>query len=402
MEQKCPYLLPADRAPALPTQYAGEPTFVCLGKPAPLLPHTPHNSLSSLSLSDQNIPETGEQLKKSSYGPNDCCYSYCDGPASGVCTICQEFVTPAAQPDTAAGNGSTSGPRVHNITLTLSSPPAEHARAASVSLALRNVSQSTSATAGGDLLLQRLPYYAHHDSVYYYDVDEGNDMPPQALSDGCAAVPAVTNRCEIPYFASGVAPTPPTQLLVWLSALLGLLSSCGAARQRCQRTQRGGGGGGGGATTRVDCAANCHELLAAELLPHGAKTRRRRVGAGGVAGGAVYVVGVGVGNGNASANAFTARPAWAWAWAWPYNRSSISSRGSSSRGKSKAPKSSRSGSDAARISCLHSHSDLRMDVHVRVECSTRHRDARNYRYFYYYNYNINDWWRRWKSESGAL
>lgn len=32
VEQKCPYLLPADRAPALPTQYAGEPTFICLGK----------------------------------------------------------------------------------------------------------------------------------------------------------------------------------------------------------------------------------------------------------------------------------------------------------------------------------------------------------------------------------
>lgn len=32
VEQKCPYLLPADRAPALPTQYAGEPTFLCLGK----------------------------------------------------------------------------------------------------------------------------------------------------------------------------------------------------------------------------------------------------------------------------------------------------------------------------------------------------------------------------------
>lgn len=32
VEQKCPYLLPADRAPALPTQYAGEPTFLCLGE----------------------------------------------------------------------------------------------------------------------------------------------------------------------------------------------------------------------------------------------------------------------------------------------------------------------------------------------------------------------------------
>lgn len=32
VEQKCPYMLPADRAPAYPTQYAGEPTFLCLGQ----------------------------------------------------------------------------------------------------------------------------------------------------------------------------------------------------------------------------------------------------------------------------------------------------------------------------------------------------------------------------------
>lgn len=32
VEQHCPYFLPADRAPAYPTQYAGEPTFLCLGK----------------------------------------------------------------------------------------------------------------------------------------------------------------------------------------------------------------------------------------------------------------------------------------------------------------------------------------------------------------------------------
>lgn len=32
VEQICPYMLPADRAPAYPTQYAGEPTFFCLGK----------------------------------------------------------------------------------------------------------------------------------------------------------------------------------------------------------------------------------------------------------------------------------------------------------------------------------------------------------------------------------
>lgn len=32
VEQHCPYFLPADRAPAYPTQYAGEPTFLCLGQ----------------------------------------------------------------------------------------------------------------------------------------------------------------------------------------------------------------------------------------------------------------------------------------------------------------------------------------------------------------------------------
>lgn len=353
---------------------------------SPLPPLSFSLSISpSLSLADQNIPETGEQLKKSSYGPNDCCYSYCDGPASGICTICQEFAPPL-DPGQQAASSNSSGPRVHNITLTLSSPPAEHARAASISLALRNVSQAAAGSAGGDgELLQRLPYYAHHDSVYYYDVDEGSDMPPTAVSDGCAAVPAVTSRCEIPYFASGVAPTPPTQLLVWLSALLGLLSSCGAARQRCQRTR-----GGGATNARVDCAASCHELLAAELPPQGAKTRRRRRGGGagaGAVGGVEGVYVVGVGNGNASANAFTASPAWAWAWAWP-----------SSRGKSKAP----SRRSRVEVGCRLGYSEMRtMDMHVRVECSARHRDARNYRYFYYYNYNINDWWRRWKS-SGAL
>lgn len=31
VEQACPYFLPADRAPSYPTQYAGEPTFLCLG-----------------------------------------------------------------------------------------------------------------------------------------------------------------------------------------------------------------------------------------------------------------------------------------------------------------------------------------------------------------------------------
>lgn len=32
VEQRCPYLLPTDRAPGLSTQYAGEPTFLCEGE----------------------------------------------------------------------------------------------------------------------------------------------------------------------------------------------------------------------------------------------------------------------------------------------------------------------------------------------------------------------------------
>ncbi|KAE8746419.1 hypothetical protein FOCC_FOCC006914 [Frankliniella occidentalis] len=57
VEQKCPFFLPGDRAPAYPTQYAGEPTFLCL---------------------DPNIPESGEQMLKSSYGEDDCCYRHCN------------------------------------------------------------------------------------------------------------------------------------------------------------------------------------------------------------------------------------------------------------------------------------------------------------------------------------
>ncbi|KAL5286559.1 hypothetical protein ACFFRR_007906 [Megaselia abdita] len=71
VEQKCPYLLPGDRAPSYPTQYAGEPTFLCL---------------------DPNIPETGEQLRKSSDGPPECCYTYCGHPEDGLCTYCDEFI----------------------------------------------------------------------------------------------------------------------------------------------------------------------------------------------------------------------------------------------------------------------------------------------------------------------
>ncbi|KAJ9601222.1 hypothetical protein L9F63_000617, partial [Diploptera punctata] len=30
VEQQCPFFLPGDRYPAYPTQYAGEPTFLCI------------------------------------------------------------------------------------------------------------------------------------------------------------------------------------------------------------------------------------------------------------------------------------------------------------------------------------------------------------------------------------
>ncbi|KAH8371570.1 hypothetical protein KR093_008076 [Drosophila rubida] len=347
VEQKCPYLLPADRAPALPTQYAGEPTFVCL---------------------DQNIPETGEQLKKSSYGPNDCCYSYCNGPTAGICTICQDFAVPASNSNSHANGDVDAGEhRVHNITLTMSSPAGEHARAASIAVALRNVSQDEKSTGGGTLL-DRLPYYARHDSVYYYDDgdDEGSLMPEMALSDGCAAVPSVSSRCEIPYYASGVAPTPPTQLLVWLSALLGLLSSCGAARQRCARSRTPG---------RVDCAASCHELLASSLSSTERERKREREREHGD-----------------SARRWVWVWVCVWMWMWPAHTYKVMCRkvryfrGGS---RSKLKRETRS-----RDSRIINYRDLQQLI--RIKCSDRNRNARNYRYFYYYNYNINDWWRRWK------
>ncbi|KAB0798142.1 hypothetical protein PPYR_09135 [Photinus pyralis] len=67
VEEQCPYMLPGDRAPAHPTQYAGEPTFLCL---------------------DPNIPETGEQRLKSSHGDEDCCYTHCGSAGRGVCVNC--------------------------------------------------------------------------------------------------------------------------------------------------------------------------------------------------------------------------------------------------------------------------------------------------------------------------
>ncbi|CAG5018294.1 unnamed protein product [Parnassius apollo] len=74
VEQHCPYFLPADRAPAYPTQYAGEPTFLCL---------------------DARIPETGAQANKSNYGSDECCYWYCEGR---LCYRCESRLTEPSRP----------------------------------------------------------------------------------------------------------------------------------------------------------------------------------------------------------------------------------------------------------------------------------------------------------------
>ncbi|KAL0109022.1 hypothetical protein PUN28_014251 [Cardiocondyla obscurior] len=72
VEQRCPYFLPGDRAPAYPTQYAGEPTFLCR---------------------DPNIPETGEQATRAlhSISDDECCFHVCsEDTKDGICTKCKE------------------------------------------------------------------------------------------------------------------------------------------------------------------------------------------------------------------------------------------------------------------------------------------------------------------------
>ncbi|KAL7302514.1 hypothetical protein TKK_0005156 [Trichogramma kaykai] len=75
VEQRCPYLLPGDRAPAYPTQYAGEPTFLCR---------------------DPNIPEVGEQAARALHPitEDECCFNICseDKPGLGICANCTNRV----------------------------------------------------------------------------------------------------------------------------------------------------------------------------------------------------------------------------------------------------------------------------------------------------------------------
>lgn len=42
-------------------------------------------------LADANIPETGDQLRKSNSGPDDCCYEYCGSPMHGICSKCNNI-----------------------------------------------------------------------------------------------------------------------------------------------------------------------------------------------------------------------------------------------------------------------------------------------------------------------
>lgn len=123
-------MLPADRAPAYPTQYAGEPTFLCLGKTFVYFRMTDFYCLASfveihsltqdseaemtfifhvlfqfIFVLDPNIDETGNQLYKSNNGPLGCCYEYCtrdDGLCSSTCDTIfisnQTAITPNNNP----------------------------------------------------------------------------------------------------------------------------------------------------------------------------------------------------------------------------------------------------------------------------------------------------------------
>lgn len=82
-------MLPNDRAPGLPTQYAGEPTFLCLGWNFRKLFLNIFLYYPIISFTDPNIPETGKQLERSNSGPDSCCYRYCSASVyDGICSVC--------------------------------------------------------------------------------------------------------------------------------------------------------------------------------------------------------------------------------------------------------------------------------------------------------------------------
>ncbi|XP_049296954.1 uncharacterized protein LOC125770925 [Anopheles funestus] len=131
VEQKCPYMLPGDRAPAYPTQYAGEPTFLCR---------------------DLNIEETGDQLRKSNNGPTGCCYDYCgSSPIDGLCARCDPLHNETQHPDSAAlalsSEPPTISPSCPSITTpTSSSSLSEQCRLSQTAITFTATTSSPSTT----------------------------------------------------------------------------------------------------------------------------------------------------------------------------------------------------------------------------------------------------------------
>lgn len=206
---------------------------------------------------DRNIPETGKQIEKSSYGPPDCCYTYCGQVSDGLCTYCSNFTTNTtniiathqmyqnndekfiSDPASMSTNGANDvvdddlrhRKRVYNITLQAVKRPmtlnqtgdsiqmriqaqiSKNAnktvdlRMASISISVRKNSTETMTSPlilgprKVPQIIERLPYYAYCDGVLYYD-DDAFDMPHEAASGHCHALAQVQSRCSIPYYAS--------------------------------------------------------------------------------------------------------------------------------------------------------------------------------------------------------
>uniref|UniRef100_A0A182IZC7 Uncharacterized protein n=1 Tax=Anopheles atroparvus TaxID=41427 RepID=A0A182IZC7_ANOAO len=131
VEQKCPYMLPGDRAPAYPTQYAGEPTFLCR---------------------DLNIEETGEQLRKSNNGPTDCCYDYCGlSPVDGLCARCDPLHNDTVQ-EGAELDFSSELPSISPSCPSIASAPSgstqsEQCRLSQIAISSTDTTTSTATTA---------------------------------------------------------------------------------------------------------------------------------------------------------------------------------------------------------------------------------------------------------------
>lgn len=214
---------------------------------------------------DYNIAETEEQLRKASHGPNECCYTYCQTAADGICTYCNEFLDAKDIEMEAERITKEKGKRLYNITLKAREEKAlrveakiqqqlapvatedvaagGHLKMSTVAIVVRNDTLAMNVTR----LAERLPYYAFCDGVYYYDEDV-DDMPTMAYSDNCPALPTVQSRCRIPYWATNYETSgedwgsyrkhgEAQKLMVWLSSLLCLWSCYTARALRLHRKQ---------------------------------------------------------------------------------------------------------------------------------------------------------------------